>query len=308
MHRDGEGTGIALSPAERAALSAVEGLVFDVQRYSLHDGPGVRTAILFKGCPLRCGWCSNPESQAGEPEWAVFARQCIGCGQFDPPCPESRGGGAGLEERAGRCPAGGVRRVGERRAAGSLIAQALRDAPFYEEGGGITLTGGEPLLQPHFAEALLRLARAEGLGTALESCGHAPWEAWERLLPHLDAVLFDLKHADSAVHRAHTGVGNEQILANLRRLAERGAPVTARVPLIPGFNATAEALRGIAGLVAALKGPPPVDLLPYHTMGRAKYAALGRAYPWEGYERVTALEAETLADVMRACGIAVTVL
>ncbi len=295
-----------LSPGERAALSAIEGVVFDVQRYSLHDGPGVRTALFFKGCPLRCGWCSNPESQAREPEPAVFARQCIRCGQFSPPCPDKPG--AVDAGRAARCPAGGVRLIGERRSAGSLMAQALRDAPFYEEGGGITLTGGEPLLQPRLAGALLRLARAEGIHTAIETSGAAPWEALEALLPHLDMVLFDLKQMDSAIHRTYTGAGNEQTLSNLRQAAARGAALTVRVPLIPGFNATVEAIGAIARFVAGLASPPPpLDLLPYHTLGRAKYAALGRRYPWEEHEPLTAAQAEEMAEVVRGYGLQVTV-
>ncbi len=409
---------------ERAALEAAEGIVFDVQRYSLHDGPGLRTCIFLKGCPLRCPWCCNPESQDPQPELAVFAHNCIRCGQFAEPCParwereggrhrdpfnppvlgerrgvnpigvnssgeghegclagdpdptpipprrrararfaqrrrwvggevplpravsdairvsagEGTGEGSAIpaanpprrpcsphlesthrgvnppapgepwEARAARCPAGGVRWLGERRTAASLLAEVLRDAPFYEGGGGMTLTGGEPLLQPHLAEALLRLAQAECIPTALETCGHAPWPALARLLPYLDAILYDFKHLDSAIHHAFTGAGNELILANLRRLAALGAPVTVRVPLVPGFNASEATLRAMAEFVADLGGPVRgVDLLPYHTLGRSKYVALARAYPWESHAPLANAQVEALAAVVRSYGLTVTV-
>jgi pyruvate formate lyase activating enzyme len=308
----------SLTSAGRAELEGVEGIIFDIQRYSVHDGPGLRTNVFFKGCPLRCAWCANPESQAMRPELAVFAVNCIRCGQFDEPCPDGWlvqddttwkwGVQDDYETRARLCPAGGVRWIGERRTAGSVIDEVRRDALFYEGGGGMTLSGGEPALQPAFAEALLRLAREECINTAMETCGQAPWANFERLLPHLDTVLFDVKHLDSATHRAFTGAGNEQIMDNLRRLAAAGAPVVVRVPLIPGFNATAESLRAIGAFVAGLPGHiRQVDILPYHTLGRAKYAALAQPYPWDGHARLTDEEVEALAGELRGMGLTVTV-
>ncbi|MCP4398244.1 MAG: radical SAM protein, partial [bacterium] len=161
-----------LSFQERQRLEAVEGIIFDLQRYSVHDGPGLRTDVFFKGCPLRCGWCSNPESQSLQPEPALFANQCIHCDQFREACPlhweneHKNGWNQGLEkkyrERVKLCPTGAIRRIGERRTAAEVIAEVLRDLPFYEAGGGMTLTGGDPTMQPDMAEALLRLAKAEG--------------------------------------------------------------------------------------------------------------------------------------------------
>jgi pyruvate formate lyase activating enzyme len=266
---------------------------------------------------LHCAWCANPETQGPHPELAVFSRMCIHCGQFDAHCPDGwlvqedtawkQGVQAEYETRARLCPAGGVRWIGERRTACSVIDEVRRDTLFYEDGGGMTLTGGEPALQPAFAEALLRLAREERIHTAIETCGHVPWRNLARLLPHLDAVLYDVKHTDSAVHRAFTGAGNERILDNLERLAAGGAPVVIRVPLIPGFNATSESLRAIGSLVAGLAGGPHrVDLLPYHTLGRAKYTALGQPYPWEGFARLTDEEIEELAGEVSRMGLAVT--
>lgn len=311
-------------------LESVEGIIFDIQRYSVHDGPGLRTNVFFKGCPLRCAWCANPESQTMQPELAVFAVNCIHCGQFEEPCPDGWliqddvtwkwGVQDDYETRARLCPAGGVRWIGERRTAGSVLDEVRRDAPFYEGGGGMTLSGGEPALQPAFAEALLRLARDECINTAIETCGQVPWPNLERLAPYLDTFLFDVKHLDSATHRAFTGAGNELILENLRRLAALAASeavgtdatpvpsVIVRVPLIPGFNASAESLRAIGRFVAGLPGPiRQVDILPYHTLGRAKYAALAKPYPWDGHQHLSDEEVEALAGELRAMGLMVTV-
>jgi len=319
--------------ASRAELESVEGIIFDIQRYSVHDGPGLRTNVFFKGCPLRCAWCANPESQTMQPELAVFAVNCIHCGQFEEPCPDGWliqddvtwkwGVQDDYETRARLCPAGGVRWIGERRTAGSVLEEVRRDAPFYEGGGGMTLSGGEPALQPAFAEALLRLAREECINTAIETCGQVPWPNLERLAPYLDTFLFDVKHLDSATHRAFTGAGNELILENLRRLAAlaadaasvpagsdsaRAAAVIVRVPLIPGFNASAESLQAIGQFVAELPGHVrQVDILPYHTFGRAKYAALAKPYPWDGHQHLSDEEVETLAGELRAMGLTVTV-
>ena len=308
---------------ERPDLEGAEGVIFDIQRYSLHDGPGLRTNVFFKGCPLRCGWCANPESQTPQPEIAVFAANCIRCGQFSEPCPDrwsvqqDTRWKQGLTcdtrtlceygERAAVCPVGGVRWIGERRTAGSVMAEVRRDMPFYDEGGGMTLTGGEPLLQPRLAEALLRLAKAEYIATAMETCGYSSWQALERLAPYLDSILFDVKHMDRVVHRAYSGVSNELILSNLRQLAAMRAPVTVRVPLIPGFNASVESIRAIGEFVAGLEGyVPPLDLLPYHMYGRPKYTALGLPYPWQDHERLTDRQVKELADVLRGLDLNVT--
>jgi pyruvate formate lyase activating enzyme len=170
----------------------------------------------------------------------------------------------------------------------------------------MTLTGGEPTMQPCLAEALLRLAKAEYISTAIETCGHTTWAVWERLVPYLDTILFDLKHMDSAIHRAFTGAGNELILANLRRLAELEVPVIIRVPLIPGFNADPVSLSAIAEFVKELV-LNRLDLLPYHTLGRAKYEALGRDYPWAEQPRLGETEVAELAGLVESVGLEVTV-
>jgi pyruvate formate lyase activating enzyme len=305
------------SQADLAGLAAVTGVVFSIQRYSVHDGPGLRTNVFLKGCPLRCGWCANPESQQRRPELALAAGRCIDCGQFGESCPvcwarqAENGERATLElELGGRpalCPVGAIYWAGETTTAGAVLARVRRDVPFYDAGGGMTLTGGEPTQQPDFAAALLRLARGEGIATAMETCGHARWEVWERLLPHLDEVLFDVKHVDAERHRAETGLDNLLILDNLRRLAAGSARVTVRVPLVPGFNADRESMAGLAEFLVTLPRMLPVDLLPYHTLGKAKYRALGREYPWDGHARLTDDEVEELAAVLTGRGLAVRI-
>jgi pyruvate formate lyase activating enzyme len=272
---------------EREHLEKVEGVIFDIQRYSLHDGPGLRTNVFLKGCPLRCRWCSNPESQSVQPEFALFAHHCIACGQFVETCPvkwendRKSNWTKELEEeynfRVMMCPTEAIHRIGEQRTAGEVIAEVVRDIPFYGDRGGTTLTGGEPTMQPHFAEALLRLAKVETISTAMETCGYTKWTVLECLLPYLDHILFDVKHIDTKVHQTFTGVGNELILSNLRQLVALSAPVTIRVPLIPGFNASPESLRAIAEFVLGLNSSiTSIDLIPYHTLGKPKYNALNR--------------------------------
>ncbi len=305
-----------LSNDARRRLEQVEGIVFDIQRYSLHDGPGLRTNVFLKGCPLNCAWCANPESQRLQPELALYAHNCISCGQFHPRCPTGwqgmQGWAAGqvaeYSERADACPTGAIRWIGARRTAGDVMQEVRRDVPFYEDGGGMTLTGGEATMQPEMALALLRLARADLIDTALETAGHTRWPVLAGMLPYLNNVLYDLKHVDSETHQRFTGVGNELILDNLRRLAACGAPVTVRIPLIPGFNATPESVQAMAAFIAGLGGSVRgVDVLPYHTLGRAKYRALGREYTWADQPRLHDDEVAAFVAILEQTGYPVTV-
>ena len=316
------------SPSGRtpAQLEAVRGLVFDIQRMSMHDGPGMRTNVFLKGCPLRCAWCANPESQHTQPELMLHAANCIACGQFAAPCTACTPPTCGrtpsrpavghpadlrsdtLSSRVPLCPTGALHWAGEWRTAADVMAEVRRDRPFYGQEGGMTLTGGEPTLQPDMCEALLRLAKAEGIHTAMETCGHTQWSVYERLLPYLDLVLFDVKHHDAEVHRRHTGFDNRLILGNLQRLAAAGANLHLRIPLIPGLNAEPETMAAIAVLIRDLPNPPAgVDLLPYHTLGKAKYTALGRAYAWEGHARLSETEIAACAAALRASGLPITI-
>lgn len=225
-------------------MSEPTGIVFDVQRGALHDGPGIRTTVFLKGCPLRCTWCHNPESQHFEPETG----------------------------RSGKI-YGQVRTVAE------VMAVVRRDRRYYEaSGGGLTLSGGEPTAQYEFCMALLTAARAEGIATCLDTCGQIPWGQLERLRPLVDVFLFDYKATGADLHRALTGVEPTLILANLRRLLAAGSRVILRCPLVPGLNATPEHDEAIIHLQTEFPALT-VERLPYHSWGEAKYDDLGRARP-----------------------------
>lgn len=270
------------------------GTVFRIERLAVHDGPGIRTVLFFKGCPLRCVWCSSPESQQAAPEVAYWRERCTGCGDCVRACPE----GAALLTQAGRvitdpdrctgrgacvaaCGYGARRWIGHRLGLEEAIRKIERDECFYHRSdGGVTLSGGEPTLQPAFARGVLRAARMRGVSTALETCGHFAWETCRDLGAGLDRVYVDIKHMDPGRHRALTGVDNRTILDNLHRMHEdwTGSELVIRVPLVPGINDDAANLEATAGLARALRRLLRVELLPYHRYGRATYDRLGRAY------------------------------
>ncbi len=272
-------------------MSEARGIVFNLQRYSLHDGPGIRTLVFLKGCPLRCLWCCNPESQRPAPEVEFFSAKCQRCGRCLEACPQHAiNPDLEAEPRIDRsrcddcgacaavCPPGALGMVGRQMSAAQVLEQARRDAAYYRRsGGGLTLSGGEPLSQAEFAAALLRAAYDANLHTALETSGYGRWEDLEALLPWTELVLFDLKHADSPAHQRLTGVPNEPIIDNLRRLAASRQAVVLRVPLVPGCNLDDANLAATAALAAQL-GIEEVHLMPFHQLGKDKYRRLGRNY------------------------------
>jgi pyruvate formate lyase activating enzyme len=285
------------------------GLIFDIQRYSIHDGSGIRTLVFMKGCPLHCRWCCNPESQSTIPELALFPSRCIGCGSCREACqdaavtPEESGGfvtDRSLCQTCGRCveacPTDARVLRGRRASVADVLSEVERDQIFYRtSGGGVTISGGEPLLQATFTAALLKACRDRGIDTAIETCGQAPWEDFTLVLAHTDSVLFDIKHVDTITHRRLTGVGNELIFANLRRVARSGARVVLRLALVPGYNADADSVRGVAALAREL-AIAELHLLPYHRLGESKYRALGRSYPLQDF---TALSVEEIHGLKR---------
>ena len=307
-----------LDTIDASELENVRGVIFDIQRYSLHDGPGLRTNVFFKGCPLRCKWCCNPESQSEQPELALFQNRCFACGDCVEVCTPSalRLGRGLLQWEPKRCTGCGkcvevcasnaIRWIGQQLTALEVVQEVMRDVPFYGEKGGLTLTGGEPTMQPDFAEAILRLAKTRCIHTTIETCGHAPWRVFERLLPYLDLVLYDIKHMDSQRHAQGTGVGNEVILENARRIAGTGIPMVIRVPLIPGFSTSEDNLLRTCKFALEL-GVHQIDLLPYHRLGQPKYKALGRVYPWRQFDLLEKETVERLADLVSAHGIQVQV-
>ncbi|MBN1534193.1 MAG: glycyl-radical enzyme activating protein [Spirochaetes bacterium] len=265
----------------KAAPSLQErGIVFDVQQFSLHDGPGIRTTIFFKGCPLRCRWCQNPESHRYSMELSYSRDRCIRCNECVRVCPA----GAVRDDEcrfdmsrctlcgscAEACPARAVRVVGMEYSPEALMAEAGRDRDFFSgSGGGVTLSGGEPMGQHRFLAAFCPMLKAQGIHILLETCGHFEWSAMEGLLPFLDLVYFDLKHADDGAHRKWTGVGNGLILENLGRLSASGVPVQPRMPVIPGVNDGGENIAATAALLRGY-GQGVIHLLPYHNLGEGK--------------------------------------
>ncbi|MGA2403503.1 MAG: glycyl-radical enzyme activating protein [Syntrophobacteraceae bacterium] len=263
-------------------------LIGSIERYALHDGPGIRTTVFFKGCALKCPWCHNPELISTLPESAFNAARCIGCSDCVRACPENaidlekpdrikRERCTGCGECAAACPARALELVGRSYEVPELIEILLRDRLFYEtSNGGITLSGGEPTYQIGFLESLLCSLKAEGIHTAIQTNGFFDWQDFENILPVIDLVLFDLKAVDERQHIALTGVRNTQILANLAHLAEtRPEDLVVRVPLIPSYTATEENIGAIAALLCGM-GVRRCSLLPYHPYGISKAERIGK--------------------------------
>ena len=252
--------------------SAVKGRIFDIQRFSVHDGPGIRTIVFLKGCRLRCRWCCNPESQSYEIEQMEMS--------------------------------GKVKTVGLDVTAGEIISEVERDTIYYKRsGGGLTLSGGESLAQPEFAEALLALAHSHSINTAMESTGFADFADIARILPHLDLYLMDIKHMDSEKHKAFTGQYNDKILENAQRIARSPVKLIIRTPVIPTFNDTEEEIRAIAKFAASLPGVEEMHLLPYHRIGTDKYKGLGREYTLSHIEPPSQEHMNKLLEVVNSCGL-----
>jgi len=265
------------------------GLIFNIQKYSLHDGPGIRTTVFLKGCPLSCAWCHNPESISAGSEFIVAENRCIQCGACREACPfgASIDGTGALPARNAECdfcgacveacPTGARQLVGQRMTVADVVAEVLKDRVFYEEsGGGVTISGGEPLLQQRFLLHLLPALRAEGVHVALDTSGFAPMDQLLAIAQLVDLVLYDLKGWDDQGHRETTGVSNRNILTNLKALDTVHRHIWVRVPIIPGFTDAPDMLTQIARFVATLRNVERVTLLPFHRLAGQKYTRLGR--------------------------------
>jgi len=290
-------------------------IIFDIQRFCVHDGPGVRTTVFFKGCPLACEWCQNPESLRDAPDLMVFGELCIKCGACAAVCAHSAAPGGTLPnppppqcDVCGRCvaacPAGARRIAGRVMTLDEVASAVLRDKAFYGHNGGVTFGGGEPLSQWPFVRKLAARLRKDGVRTALDTTCCAPPGVIANIPTELDLVLADFKALSPDIHRRWTGMDNTEILAALRKLcAEMTGRIWISVPLIPGVHAGAELTR-MARFVGELAGPPPVRFLPYHRFGESKHRALGRGEPWKpaGAAQVVAEDAER---IFRAAGLTV---
>jgi len=292
------------------------GYIFDLQRFSLHDGPGTRSTVFFKGCPLDCLWCHNPESISPQLELGFDGRECVGCGRCFAACPtealrpdSSRESGRRYDpqkcercwECVDACPSGALEVQGREVTVKEVLAEVVPDRPFYERsGGGVTLSGGEPTLQFEFCLALLKALKEEGISAALDTSGFASWEKLSQLLPFLDLVLYDLKHTDSARHEELTGVGNERILENLKRVDGAGGPIEVRIPLIPTCNDSKDNLKASAKLLRELENLKRVRLLGYHRLGESKAWSFDRTRNApEGVEPPTDRRMEGLVEFVR---------
>ena len=303
-----------------------QGIVFNIQRFTIHDGPGLRTELFLKGCPLRCRWCSNPESWLPQIQLGVYKTKCIGknkCGACLDVCPVPdtlqfyRGKLVGIDRDKcttcmacyDECPSDAIKQWGKAMSVEECMKEIRRDVGYYERsGGGVTVSGGEPLIQADFVAELFKACKAEGIQTCLESTFHVPWSEVEKVLPYTDIVISDIKHMDSAIHKQYTGVGNERVLENLKKLTEEDRELILRIPVIPNVNddmdniaATADfILNELCGKIRTLQ------LLSFMRLGEEKYTSLGLPYEMKDVKmnrRSFQKHVSELADYFNSRGI-----
>lgn len=294
------------------------GVVFNTMRFSVHDGPGIRTTVFLKGCPLRCQWCHNPESQDFRPRLMLFAERCRVCGECVAACPQhgisAPVNGLKIPETcdgcgccAEVCVAEAREIVGRRTTVAELMEELRRDVVFFDEsGGGITISGGEPLAQPAFTRGLLAACRESGIHSILDTCGFATPEVFASVSELADLVLYDLKIMDSQMHERLTGVPNATILSNLRSLAGTGKPVIVRFPLIPGVNDSGSELAALSSFVRSC-GISRLDILAYHGTGAGKYVRLGLHSPAGVFVEPPAARLAEVAGIFRREGVNVSI-
>ena len=280
------------SRGSRNGMEKSRGLIFDIKRFAVHDGPGIRTTVFMKGCPLRCMWCQNPESIDKETELMFFKNRCVLCGECVKVCPKGvhRIGNKGERIikrefciKCGKCieicPTQALERVGKWVTVDEILEEVQRDRAFYEmSGGGVTISGGEPTFQNEFVKNLLKECKNIGLHTCLDTSGYCKWKRLESLLKYVDLLLYDIKHMDASLHKTFTGVSNKLILENLRKVVAKGKKeINIRMPLIPGYNDSIDNIKNTVKYIVQL-GIKEIEILPYHRLGIAKYEQLGLEY------------------------------
>lgn len=290
-----------------------EGVLFNIQRYSLHDGPGIRTIPFFKGCPLACKWCSNPESQRPQPELIFKKSNCIRCGKCIDACKQraisadnpffiDRERCIQCGDCTRVCPTQALEMKGKRMTVSEVMRELQKEENLYRRaGGGVTLSGGEPLAQPEFARELLKACKEKGWHTAIETTGFTSKAVIEDVFPWVDLALTDIKAIDPRVHEQNTGVNNRQILENLIRISFITKTIV-RIPVIPGVNDNAQEIRSIAEFARLMSGVDTLHLLPYHTFGENKYHLLGRIYPLSAAKTHSPEKMDTLKNVVESMG------
>ena len=252
-------------------------IIFDIERNSFVDGPGIRTTVFFKGCNLHCVWCHNPESQDFKPQMMFYKDKCKGCGKCKEVCPYN------LEncDLCGKCtlycPVDARKICGKEYTFDEVLAEVIKDKSFYENsGGGVTFSGGECMLQIDFLCEILKKCKENGIHTAVDTAGHIPFESFEKILPYTDLFLYDIKIFDSKKHKQYVGIGNELILENLKKLLNADAKIWIRIPIIPGVNDSIGEMQKIKAFLDSCGKPEKIELLPYHAMGENKYRAIGK--------------------------------
>ena len=291
------------------------GTIFDIQRYSIHDGPGIRTTVFLKGCPLKCLWCSNPESQSNRPEIMFDTSRCTQCGRCLDACTYHaiercddrihliRHLCQGCGECVSACPNEARQLVGRQRDVESVSKEVEKDRLFYKNsGGGITLSGGEPMRQPDFVRLLLKTCKENGIHTVLDSCGYTPLKNWDLVLEYVDMILFDLKQMDTAKHEAYTGVSNEPILSSAKKLSSLNIPMVIRIPFIPGYTDSLKNLEDIACFAKEI-GIRKIELLPFHSLCINKYHKLGKEWKLNGISPPPKTSLEKARDKFLAHGL-----